>query len=143
MLPRFSHEAEPALNTPFERRSGRGRHKPAHPEQLGFDHRHRRTRMKTLLTGTFLVLTLASGQALAETPAAPSKPATTAVQPATPAADASTDAKFKAADKNGSGALETTEADPYKAVMAKVDTNKDGKISQDEFMSGSKAGLIK
>ena len=99
--------------------------------------------MKTLLTGTFLVLTLASGQALAETTTTPSKPATTAAQPAAPAADPATEAKFKAADKNGSGALETTEADAYKAVMAKVDTNKDGKISQDEFMAGSKAGLIK
>ena len=100
--------------------------------------------MKTLLIGTSLALALVSGQALAETTAAPAKaPTTTAAQPATPAADASVDAKFKAADKNGSGALETTEADAYKAVMAKVDTNKDGKISQDEFMAGSKAGLIK
>ena len=99
--------------------------------------------MKTLLIGTSLALALVSGQALAETTPAPSKTATTAAQPATPAADASVEAKFKAADKNGSGALETTEAEAYKAVLAKVDTNKDGKISQDEFMAGSKAGLIK
>ena len=99
--------------------------------------------MKTLLIGTSLALTLLAGQALAETTATPAKPAATAAQPATPAADASVEAKFKAADKNSSGALETTEAEAYKSVMAKVDTNKDGKISQDEFMAGSKAGLIK
>lgn len=98
--------------------------------------------MKTLVIGTSLALTLLAGQALAETTATTAKPATSA-QPATPAADPATEAKFKAADKNGSGALETTEADAYKSVMAKVDTNKDGKISQDEFAAGSKAGLIK
>ena len=99
--------------------------------------------MKTLVIGTSLALTLLAGQALAETATSPAKPATTAAQPATPTTDASVESKFKAADKNGSGALETTEADAYKAVMAKVDTNKDGKISQDEFAAGSKAGLIK
>jgi hypothetical protein len=99
--------------------------------------------MKTLLIGTSLALALVSGQVLAETSASPTKtPSATTAQPAT-SADPAVEAKFKAADKNGSGALETTESEAYKAVMAKVDTNKDGKISQDEFMAGSKAGLIK
>ena len=31
----------------------------------------------------------------------------------------------------------------YKANMAKIDTDKDGKISQVEFVAASKAGLIK
>jgi hypothetical protein len=113
--------------------------------------------MKKILTGTALVLTFAAGQALAQTattPAAqPAAPAAPAAQPAAPAAqpakaampavDPAAEAKFKAADKNLSGMLEGAELDPYKAVMAKVDTNKDGKISHDEFIAAVKAGQIK
>jgi uncharacterized protein involved in high-affinity Fe2+ transport len=115
--------------------------------------------MKKILTGTALVLTFAAGQALAQTqtattPAAqPAAPAAPAAQPAAPAAqpakaampavDPAAEAKFKAADKNHSGMLEGAELDPYKAVMAKVDTNKDGKISHDEFIAAVKAGQIK
>lgn len=57
--------------------------------------------------------------------------------------DAAAEAKFKAADKNSSGQLESTEAEAYKGKMAQVDTNKDGKISRDEFVTGTKAGHIK
>lgn len=57
--------------------------------------------------------------------------------------DAATDAKFKAADKTNKGYIEGAALDPYKPVMAKVDTDKDGKISRAEFAAGVKAGHIK
>ena len=85
--------------------------------------------MQKLLTGTILALALASGQALA--------------QATPPAADAAVEAKFKAADKNTNGALEGAELDAYKATMTQIDTNKDGKVSRDEFAAATKAGHIK
>jgi hypothetical protein len=60
-----------------------------------------------------------------------------------PASDATAEAKFKAADKNSNGNLEGADLDAHKAVMAQVDTNKDGKLSQAEFVAGAKAGHIK
>lgn len=53
------------------------------------------------------------------------------------------DAKFTAADVNKSGVLEGAEVDKYKTDMAKIDTNKDGKIGKDEFAAAVKAGVIK
>lgn len=83
-----------------------------------------------LVTGTLLAVAVASSAALAQStpPAAPS---------------AAVDAKFKAADKNSNGALEGPEAEAFKANLAKIDSNKDGKISRDEFAAASKAGTIK
>ena len=85
-----------------------------------------------LFTGTFLTLVLASGAAFAQ-----------ATPPKAPAADAAVDAKFKAVDKNNNGSLEGAELDAYKADLAKIDTNKDGKISSAEFAAATKSGLIK
>jgi uncharacterized protein involved in high-affinity Fe2+ transport len=119
--------------------------------------------MKKFATVSILALTIASGAAFAQTQTAPSTtPSTPATPPAAtmpsttpPAAstmpstgsaaamDAATDAKFKAADKSGKGFIEGAALDPYKPVMAKVDTDKDGKISRAEFAAGVKAGLIK
>ena len=94
--------------------------------------------MKTLMTGTLVALALAVTPALAQTQTNPQPPAKTA------AADtAAVDAKFKAADKNGNGALEGAELDTYKATLAQIDSNKDGKVSRDEFAAASKAGVIK
>jgi hypothetical protein len=84
-----------------------------------------------LVTGAFLALAVASGAAFAQT------------TPKAPAADAAVDAKFKAADKNNNGALDGAELDTYKADLAKIDTNKDGKISSAEFASATKSGVIK
>lgn len=83
-----------------------------------------------LVTGILLAVAVASSAALAQStpPAAPS---------------AAVDAKFKAADKNSNGALEGPEAEAFKANLAKIDSNKDGKISRDEFAAASKAGTIK
>ncbi len=84
------------------------------------------------MTCTFLALALASGPVFAQ-----------ATPPKVPAADAAVDAKFKAADKNNSGSLDGAELDAYKANMAKIDTDKDGKISRAEFAAAVKSGLIK
>jgi hypothetical protein len=51
--------------------------------------------------------------------------------------------KFKAADKNGTGALEGPETDAYKANMTRIDTNKDGKVTREEFLAALKSGVIK
>jgi hypothetical protein len=88
--------------------------------------------MKRLVTGTFVALAVASGAAFAQ-----------ATPPAALAADAAVEAKFKAADKNSSGTLEGAEVEVYKATMAQIDTNKDGKVSREEFAAASKAGTIK
>jgi hypothetical protein len=53
------------------------------------------------------------------------------------------EAKFKAADKNGNGALEGAETDAYKANMTRIDTNKDGKVTREEFLAALKSGVIK
>ena len=83
-------------------------------------------------TTTVVLVALASGTAFAQ-----------ATPPAAPAADAAVVAKFKAVDKNNNGSLEGNELDVYKANMSKIDTDKDGKISQVEFVAATKAGLIK
>ena len=85
--------------------------------------------MQKLITGSLLGLALASGQALA--------------QATPPAANAAVEAKFKAADKNTNGMLEGAELDAYKSTMVQADSNKDGKISRDEFVAATKAGHIK
>ncbi|MDX2158162.1 MAG: hypothetical protein SFW09_16805 [Hyphomicrobiaceae bacterium] len=53
------------------------------------------------------------------------------------------DAKFVAADVDKSGSLEGKEVDAFKADLAKIDTNKDGKISSQEFDVAVKTGLVK
>ena len=85
--------------------------------------------MMKLVTGTVLAVAVASSAALAQTtpPAAPTSAA---------------DAKVKAGDKNCNGTLEGAEVDAFKANLAKIDANKDGKISRDEFAAASKAGTV-
>jgi Ca2+-binding EF-hand superfamily protein len=85
-----------------------------------------------LMTTTIVALVLASGSAFAQT-----------TPPAASGADAAVVAKFKSADKNNNGALDGAELDAYKANMTKIDTDKDGKISQAEFVAATKAGHIK
>jgi hypothetical protein len=85
-----------------------------------------------LFAATLVAVALASGSALAQ-----------ATPPAAPAADAAVVAKFKAADKNNNGSLDGAELDAHKANMAKIDTDKDGKISQAEFVTATKAAHIK
>src|SRR5262245_49566408 len=84
------------------------------------------------ITASLLAGALASGGAFAQ-----------ATPPTAPTADAALVAKFKAADKNSNGSLDGTELDTYKTNMAKIDTDKDGKISQLEFAAPTTAGDIK
>jgi len=88
--------------------------------------------MLKLMTGTFVALALVAGSALAQT-----------ATPTAATADAAVAAKFKAADKNGNGSLDGAELDAYKADLAKIDTDKDGKISLAEFQAASKSGVVK
>src|SRR5690348_10742405 len=98
--------------------------------------------MNKLVTGTFVVVfALTAGQAIAQTTPAPT-PAP-AAKPAASAVDPAVEAKFKSADKNGSGVLEGAELDAFKTNLSKIDTDKDGKVSPVEFAAAAKAGLIK
>ena len=94
--------------------------------------------MKTLVTATLVGLALAVTPALAQTQTKAQPPAKTAAVDT-----AAVDAKFKAADKNGNGSLDGAELDAYKADLAKIDTDKDGKISLAEFQAASKSGVVK
>ena len=87
--------------------------------------------MTKIMTGALLALSLVAGPAFAQT------------TPGTATADAAVEAKFKAADKNNSGALDGAELDAYKASLAKIDTDKDGKISRVEFAAAAKSGVVK
>jgi hypothetical protein len=88
--------------------------------------------MMKLVTGTVLAAAVASSAALAQS-----------TPPAAPAPNAAAEAKFKAADKNGNGTLDGAEVDAFKTNLARIDANKDGKISRDEFAAASKAGTVK
>ena len=89
--------------------------------------------MIKVLAGSVLALALVTGPVLAQTAT------TTKVA----AVDASVEAKFKAADKNSNGFLDGAELDSYKANLAKIDTDKDGKISLAEFAAAAKSGVVK
>lgn len=94
--------------------------------------------MQKMLLSAALATVLATGSAIAQTPPPPATPpASTVIM------DATAEAKFKAADKDNNGILEGAEVEAYKTDMAKIDTNKDGKISRDEFAVAVKNGLIK
>ena len=97
------------------------------------------------LTSAILALTVASGSAFAQAPAPAPTPAPAVKAPSAPVVtlDAATEAKFKAVDKDNSGSLEASESTAYKADMAKIDTDKDGKVSRAEFAVAVKGGIIK
>ena len=129
--------------------------------------------MNRLLTGTFVAFAIASGPAFAcgEPPrahvaqAAEAKPKAAAIEAklktADPAAgaksrmvhpvaetkpktaDPAVEAKFETADEDNSGTLEGVEVEAYKPAMAQIDTNRDAKVSREEFTAAVKAGTIK
>jgi EF hand len=129
--------------------------------------------MKRLVTGTFVALAIASGPAfacaepppaqVAHAPRAKSKAAAIeakarmvhpvvdaklkTVQPAVDAksktVDPAVEAKFEAVDEDNSGSLEGAEVEAYKPAMVQIDTDKDGKISREEFAAAVTAGTIK
>jgi len=47
------------------------------------------------------------------------------------------------ADVNHKGILDGKELDKFRSVLNTVDTNKDGKISQSEFMTACQKGELK
>ena len=47
------------------------------------------------------------------------------------------------ADVNHKGVLDGKELDKFRGVLNTVDTNKDGKISQSEFMTACQKGELK
>jgi hypothetical protein len=94
--------------------------------------------MIKVVTGTLVALALIAGPALAQTTTPTTKPTTAATT-----GEAAVAAKFKAAGKNGNGSLDGAELDAYKADLAKIDTDKDGKISLAEFQAASKSGVVK
>ena len=69
------------------------------------------------------------------------------VQPAVEAnsktADPAVEVNFEAVDEDNSGTLDGAEIAAYKPVMAQIDTNKDGRVSREEFAAAVKAGTIK
>jgi Ca2+-binding EF-hand superfamily protein len=50
---------------------------------------------------------------------------------------------WKRADIGNTGVLEGKELDKFRSVLNTVDTNKDGKISQSEFMTACEKGELK
>jgi hypothetical protein len=58
-------------------------------------------------------------------------------------ADPAVEAKFDAVDEDNSDSLDGAEVEAYKLAMAQIDTNKDGKISREEFAAAVTAGTIK
>jgi hypothetical protein len=50
---------------------------------------------------------------------------------------------WKRADIGNKGVLEGKELDKFRSVLNTVDTNKDGKISQSEFMTACEKGELK
>ena len=93
--------------------------------------------MKNIITASIITLGLAAVPAMAQStaPKTPSAPATSM--------DPAADAKFKTADKDSNGTLSGAEVNAYKANMSKIDTNKDGNVSRDEFASAVRSGVIK
>lgn len=93
--------------------------------------------MMKIVTSVALAVALAATPVLAQTTAPKSPMAPTSTM------DPAAEAKFKSADKDGNGTLSGAEVTAYKADMARIDANKDGSVSRDEFASAVKTGVIK
>jgi opacity protein-like surface antigen len=93
--------------------------------------------MKSTVLAAVIALALAPA-AHAQTTNQPS-----GAPPSATAPSAADEAKFKAADKNGNGALEGTETDAFKANMTRIDSNKDGKVTREEFLAAARSGVIR
>ena len=90
---------------------------------------------------TAIAFAITSSAAIAQTtaPKSPGPATTTPSATMEPAADA----KFKAADKDGNGVLSGAELTGFAVETSKIDTNKDGNVSREEFASAMKSGVIK
>ena len=101
-----------------------------------------KTTIQTLTTTSALALFIA-GSAMAQLAPQTSPTAPPAASGAAGKADPVLEAKWKALDKDGKGVIEGAALESFKPVMPLVDTDKDGKISKEEFMTAAKAGIIK
>jgi predicted lipid-binding transport protein (Tim44 family) len=101
----------------------------------------RRIRMHKLIT----VTAFAIGLGLALPASAQQQPGTPGSQPGAKAPVQAQDcqAMWKKADLNNDGFLSDKELDKFRAVLANVDTDKDGKISQSEFTNACQKGQLK
>jgi hypothetical protein len=110
--------------------------------------------MNRLVTGMFVALAMASGPAFAcaEPPAAQvaevaggakSRMVHPVADTKSKTVNSAAETKFEMADEDNSGILESAEVEAYRSTMAQIDTNKDGKISREEFAVAVKAGAIK
>jgi Ca2+-binding EF-hand superfamily protein len=90
--------------------------------------------MSKVITATILALSICPTAAFAQATMPKTSPAVM---------DSASEAKFKAADKNNNGKLDGAELNAYSANMSKIDADKDGTISREEFASAVKSGTIK
>ena len=97
--------------------------------------------MRSLLTAAALVLGLAV-PAMAQSPRDAGRESPLAAGMGSHHAQDCT-GMWKRADVGNKGSLQGKELDKLRGVMNAVDTNKDGKISQSEFMTACQKGELK
>jgi opacity protein-like surface antigen len=100
--------------------------------------------MKSLLTAATLVIVLAV-PAVAQSVKDPGResPLAAGAGAIQQAQNQDCAGKWKRADVSNKGVLEGKELDKFRSVLNTVDTNKDGKISQSEFMAACQKGELK
>jgi hypothetical protein len=96
--------------------------------------------MRTRIIGTAAVLAfaLAAYPLMAQTKSSPP-----ASQKQAPVSVEECATMWKGKDVGSDKTLSSKDATKYKAQLAAIDTNKDGKISEAEFMEACKSGVIK
>ena len=98
--------------------------------------------MKRLLTTATLAIGLAL-PAVAQVDPGRSSPLAAGMGKQTQAQAQDCSGMWNRADVNHKGVLEGKELDKFRSVLNTVDTNKDGKISQSEFMTACQKGELK
>jgi len=100
--------------------------------------------MRSLLTAATLVLGLAM-PAVAQTPrdAGRDSPLAAGLSANKQAQAQDCTGMWKRADVGNKGILEGKELDKFRSVLTAVDTNRDGKISQNEFMTACQKGELR
>src|SRR5262245_17139430 len=98
--------------------------------------------MKSLLTTATLAIGLAL-PAVAQVDPGRSSPLAAGVGKQTQAQTEDCTGMWNRADVNHKGVLDGKELDKFRSVLNRVDTNKDGKISQSEFMTACQKGELK
>src|SRR5215467_4961791 len=107
-------------------------------------HSNWRRDMKSLLTTATLAIGLAALPAVAQVDSGRSSPLAAGMggkQAQSQTQDCT--GMWKRADVNHKGILDGKELDKFRSVLKTIDTNKDGKISQSEFMTACQKGELK